>query len=107
MWMLWSGILLHGICYEVFLVTGQLYVDQRAPFAAAQGMITLNYLYGAGMLLGSSLSGRIVDLYATTPASGAVTHAWRSIWLVSAACSAVVLLLVFVSVSNNSLHYES
>jgi MFS family permease len=109
MWMLWSGILLHCICYEVFFVTGQLYVDQRAPIAlraAAQGMITL-ITYGAGMLLGSSLSDRIVDLYATTTASGAVTHAWRSIWLISAACSAAVLLLFFVSFSNNSLHYES
>jgi hypothetical protein len=103
MWMLWSGILLHGICYDFFFVTGQIYVDQRAPIAlraVAQGMITL-ITYGAGMLLGSSLSGRIVDLYATTTASGAVTHAWRSIWLVSAACSAAVLLLFCVSFSND------
>jgi nucleoside transporter len=103
MWMLWSGILLHGICYDFFFVTGQIYVDQRAPLAlraAAQGMITL-ITYGAGMLLGSWLSGRIVDLYAMTTASGAVTHSWRSIWLVSAACSTAVLLLFVVSFSND------
>jgi nucleoside transporter len=104
MWMLWAGILLHGICYDFFFVTGQIYVDQKAPLAlraAAQGMITL-ITYGAGMLLGSWLSGRIVDLYAKTIASGAVTHAWRSIWLVSAACSAAVLLLFFISFSKET-----
>jgi nucleoside transporter len=102
MWMLWAGILLHGICYDFFFVTGQIYVDEKSPIAlraAAQGMITL-ITYGAGMLLGSWLSGRVVDLYASTTSSGAVTHAWRSIWLISAACSLVVLALFFVSFSN-------
>ena len=97
MWMLWLGILLHGICYDFFFVTGQIYVDRKAPLAlraAAQGMITL-ITYGAGMLLGSWLSGYVVDLYAYTDAQGTVTHAWRSIWMVSAGCSAAVLLLFF------------
>jgi nucleoside transporter len=99
MWMLWLGILLHGICYDFFFVTGQIYVDRKAPLAlraAAQGMITL-ITYGAGMLLGSWLSGYVVDLYAHTDAQGIVTHAWRSIWMVSAGCSAAVLLLFFFS----------
>jgi nucleoside transporter len=100
MWMLWAGILLHGICYDFFFVTGQIYVDQKAPAAlraAAQGTITL-ITYGAGMLLGSWLSGRAVDLYAT--ANGGAGHDWHSIWLVSAACSAAVLVLFFFSFSN-------
>jgi nucleoside transporter len=97
MWMLWLGILLHGICYDFFFVTGQIYVDRKAPIAlraAAQGMITL-ITYGAGMLVGSWLSGYVVDLYTHTGADGLITHAWRSIWMVSAACSAVVLVLFF------------
>jgi nucleoside transporter len=97
MWMLWLGILLHGICYDFFFVTGQIYVDRKAPLAlraAAQGMITL-ITYGAGMLLGSWLSGYVVDLYAHTSAQGTVTHAWRSIWMISAGCSAAVLLFFF------------
>ena len=97
MWMLWLGILLHGICYDFFFVTGQIYVDRKAPIAlraAAQGMITL-ITYGAGMLVGSWLSGYVVDLYTLTGANGLIAHAWRSIWLVSAACSAVVLVLFF------------
>ncbi len=101
MWMLWLGILLHGICYDFFFVTGQIYVDRKSSPAfrsAAQGTITL-ITYGAGMLLGSWLSGRVVDLYARTGANGIVVHDWRPIWLISAGCSAVVLLLFLVTFS--------
>lgn len=101
MWMLWLGIVLHGICYDFFFVTGQIYVDRKAPLAmraAAQGMITL-ITYGLGMLLGSWLSGAVVDHYASPAANGAVTHDWRSIWIVSAACSGIVLLLFFFTFS--------
>jgi nucleoside transporter len=101
MWMLWTGIILHGICYDFFFVTGQIYVDRKAPSAlraAAQGMITL-ITYGAGMLVGSWLSGAVVDHYAFVGPNNAVTHMWRSIWLVSAACSAIVLVLFFLTFS--------
>jgi MFS family permease len=61
-------------------------------------MITL-ITYGAGMLLGSWLSGAVVDHYATVGTNNVVAHDWRSIWLVSAACSGVVLLLFFLTFS--------
>jgi nucleoside transporter len=96
MWMLWGGIVLHGICYDFFFVTGQIYVDRKAPLAlraAAQGLITL-ITYGAGMLLGSWLSGAVVDHFTIT-SGGVVTHNWHSIWLVSAACSVAVLIFFF------------
>ena len=99
MWMLWIGILLHGICYDFFFVTGQIYVDLKAPVAlraAAQGLITF-ITYGVGMFVGSWLSGRIVELYSRTQPDGAITHLWRPIWLISAGCSAAVLLLFFVT----------
>jgi nucleoside transporter len=91
--LLYIGIILHGICYDFFFVTGQVYVDQKAPIAlraAAQGLITF-ITYGIGMFLGSYLSGWVVDLYAHT-GSGA-SHDWRSIWMVPAIMSAVVLLI--------------
>lgn len=111
MWMLWLGILLHGICYDFFFVTGQIYVDRKAPLAlraAAQGLITL-ITYGAGMLLGSWLSGDVVDHYARISASGATTHIWRSIWLISSACSVLVLLSFLLTFSDkeNSLSTEA
>jgi len=92
-WMLYIGIILHGICYDFFFVTGQVYVDQKAPIAlraAAQGLITF-ITYGIGMFLGSYLSGWVVDLYAKSTAS--VPHDWRSIWMVPAVMSALVLLI--------------
>jgi nucleoside transporter len=97
--MLWGGILLHGICYDFFFVIGQIYVDQQAPAAlraAAQGMITL-ITYGVGMLVGSWLSGHVVDLYAHASTAGSASHDWRAIWLFSAGCAAVVLLLFLLS----------
>jgi nucleoside transporter len=91
-WMLYAGILLHGICYDFFFVTGQIYVDQRAPGdlrAAAQGFIAFVTL-GFGMFIGSYLSGEVVDFYRV---EGAVPHDWGSIWIVPSIASLVVLVL--------------
>lgn len=92
------GILLHGISYDFFFVTGQIYTDRKAPVAyrsAAQGLIML-ITYGAGMLLGSWMSGLVVDRYSTLLADGSATHDWHAIWLVASACSAVVLVLFLI-----------
>lgn len=91
-WMLYGGLLLHGICYDFFFVSGQLYVDQQAGpqiRAAAQGFIALVTL-GIGNFVGSWASGRIVDAYAL-PAGG---HDWAAIWRIPA-IGAVVILVLF------------
>jgi nucleoside transporter len=93
-WLLYGGILLHGICYDFFFVTGQIYVDRKAPAdlrAAAQGLIAFVTL-GVGMFIGSWASGRVVDAFATGGAV-ATSHAWDRIWLVPAGGAALVLLL--------------
>ena len=94
-WMFWLGILLHGICYDFFFVTGQIYIDRKSPVslrAAAQGLITF-ITYGAGMFAGSWLSGAVVEHF-----SGAVEgHNWRAIWLVAAGTSAAVLVLFLIA----------
>ncbi|AWM32622.1 nucleoside permease [Hymenobacter nivis] len=95
-WMLIAGIVLHGICYDFFFVTGQIYTDNLAgeqSKSAAQGFITLA-TYGVGMLIGSLLSGQIVDANQLT----ASLHDWRTVWLIPAAIAAgvlVVFLLLF------------
>jgi len=89
-WMLYGGILLHGICYDFFFVTGQIYVDRKAPDdlrAAAQGFIAFVTL-GVGMFIGSWASGRIVDAF-----SAGGGHEWQRIWMIPAAASAAVLVL--------------
>jgi len=92
-WLLIAGIVVHGICYDFFFVTGQIYTDNLAgekSKSAAQGFITLA-TYGVGMLLGSLLSGRIVDAH-QVPGG---LHDWSAIWLIPAAIAGAVLL-VFV-----------
>src|SRR5438270_1318174 len=67
MWMFYIAILLHGICYDFFFMTGQLYTDMQAPSnlrSAAQGLIIF-LTYGIGMYIGSTLSGVAVDYYST------------------------------------------
>lgn len=96
--LLYLGIVLHGICYDFFFVTGQVYVDQKAPLAlraVAQGLIYF-ITYGIGMFVGSWICGAIVDRYAKSLPSGGVLHDWRSIWMVPAIASAVVLLFFWV-----------
>jgi nucleoside transporter len=97
------GIALHGVCYDFFFVSGQIYIDSKAGPAiksAAQGLITLA-TYGVGMLIGFSVAGRITDLYAL---SGA--HDWSSIWLYPAVFAVLVLGLFAVSFRNETLRGE-
>jgi nucleoside transporter len=95
MWMLYLGILLHGVCYDFFFVTGQIYVDQRADIrirAAAQGFIALVTL-GAGQAIGSWLSGVVVDANAQFPGTSAAHHHWFAIWMIPAVGAFGVLLI--------------
>ncbi len=92
-WMLWAGILLHGICYDFFFVTGQIYIDHKtspAMRAAAQGLITF-ITYGAGMFAGSWLSGAVVEHFALVGAIPPLYN-WKAIWLFSAILSMLVLV---------------
>jgi nucleoside transporter len=88
--MLIVGIALHGVCYDFFFVSGQVFTDSKAGprhKSAAQGLITLA-TYGVGMLIGFWLAGELTDAFAV--AGG---HDWRSIWLYPAAFAAVVAVL--------------
>jgi nucleoside transporter len=96
-WMFYVAILLHGICYDFFFMTGQLYTDQEAPSnlrSAAQGLITF-LTYGVGMLIGSLISGRTVDYFSHTVGTEVVRD-WRAFWMTSALSAFVILVLVAV-----------
>jgi len=90
-WMLITGIALHGICYDFFFVTGQIYTDSKAGEkykSAAQGLITLA-TYGVGMMVGFYIAGLVKDAYTATDG---VTD-WRHVWLIPSVFAAVVLVL--------------
>ena len=93
-WMLYTGIILHGVCYDFFFVTGQIFVDKKAPShlkASAQGMITFA-TYGLGMFIGTWFSGLIVGMF-TSSENGQAVHQWTEIWIIPMAIAAFVLIL--------------
>lgn len=94
------GIALHGICYDFFFVSGQIYTNSKAGPAvksAAQGLITLA-TYGVGMLVGFSVAGYITEQY-----SAMAGHNWFNIWLFPAGFAAVVLVLFALLFKNEKL----
>jgi len=93
LWMLFAGIILHGVCFDFFFVTGQIYTDSKADIkiqSSAQGLITMA-TYGVGMWIGTLLSGYVKDHYTVDKI---VT--WKSVWLVPAGISVAVLLFFLV-----------
>jgi nucleoside transporter len=100
-YMLILGIALHGICYDFFFVSGQIYTDSKAGSkikSAAQGLITLA-TYGVGMLIGFWVAGQISDLYLN--ADG--THDWQQIWIVPAGFAFVVMIIFAIFFKNEDI----
>jgi len=92
-WMIISGILLHGICYDFFFVTGYMYTENKAGDKiknAAQGLFTVA-TYGIGMTIGSWFSGIITD---NNTIEGIKN--WGDIWMVPAYISGAVLLFLVI-----------
>jgi nucleoside transporter len=88
-WMLFAGIILHGVCYDFFFVTGYMYTEKKAGEKiknAAQGLFTFA-TYGVGMFIGTFFSGFIADKYKT-----AEGHNWQNIWWVPAYIAIAVLV---------------
>ena len=87
---LYLGILLHGVCYDFFFVTGQIYVNQQASpeiRASAQGFLAF-LTYGVGMAIGTYVAGMVVDAHVIEGG-----HDWQSIWLLPCAFAALIAVL--------------
>ncbi len=97
--LVYLGILLHGVCYDFFFVTGQVYVDMKADEkirSSAQSFITL-LTYGVGLAIGTALSGRVVDAFTTDG-----VRDWAGIWMTPAIIAAVVSVLFLITFHDNT-----
>ena len=102
--MIITGIALHGICYDFFFVSGQIYTNSKAGEkvkSAAQGLITLA-TYGIGMLVGFWVSGKIVDKNVLADGS----HSWYDVWLFPALFAVGVLLIFAVLFKKENVEYK-
>jgi len=98
MWMIMIGILLHGICYDFFFVTGMIYVDKAAPKeirGQAQGFLVL-VTQGLGLGIGAQVIGRIVTENTTDGVAD-----WQTIWLIPCLMAAAIAVLFFLFFRNN------
>ncbi len=101
--LLYIGILLHGVCFDFFFVTGQIYVDRKAPKeirASAQGFIAL-ITYGVGIGLGTILAGKIVDVFTV----GDVKD-WKMIWWIPCILAAAISLLFALTFKDKAVEKQ-
>ncbi len=102
--MLILGIALHGVCYDFFFVSGQIYTDSKAGEkvkSAAQGLITLA-TYGIGMLIGFWVAGKITDNYLIAEN----THNWQQVWIIPAAFAIAVFIIFALLFKNEKIEYK-
>ena len=103
--MLVIGIALHGICYDFFFVSGQIYTDSKAGEkvkSAAQGLITLA-TYGVGMLIGFWVAGQISDKHLISDG----VHSWQNIWIFPAIFAVVVLIIFAIFFKAEKVEYKA
>lgn len=102
--MIITGIALHGICYDFFFVSGQIYTDSKAGEkvkSAAQGLITLA-TYGVGMLVGFWIAGQVVDKNLLSDGA----HSWQDIWIFPAVFAVVVMVIFAVLFKDEKIEYK-
>ncbi|WP_423146735.1 nucleoside permease [Rubrolithibacter danxiaensis] len=96
-WMILTGIALHGICYDFFFVTGQIYVDTKASpeiRGQAQGLIIL-VTYGVGMLVGAQIAGEVYNSFLGS-AQSLTLNQWYNFWWIPAGFAGIVLVLFII-----------
>jgi nucleoside transporter len=88
-WMLYAGIILHGVCYDFFFVTGYMYTEKKSNErikSSSQGLFTF-VTYGLGMFIGTWFSGFTTTYYTVNGA-----YQWKSIWMIPAYIAVAVLI---------------
>lgn len=101
--MIVAGIMLHGICYDFFFVTGQIYVDKKSTPAIrgqAQGFLVL-VTYGVGMFIGAQIAGLIYNSFLGTSLALSL-DVWQGFWWIPAGFAAVIMV-IFVALFNDKV----
>lgn len=107
-WMVIIGIMLHGVCYDFFFVTGFIYVDRKAPTlmrGQAQGFLVL-ITQGLGMLVGGQLSGLLFNRIVSDPGTQLMAN-WQKFWIAPCIAAAIVLLIFFLLFRDDTAKSES
>jgi nucleoside transporter len=107
-WMIALGILLHGVCYDFFFVTGQIYVDKKSTAAIrgqAQGFFVL-VTYGVGMLIGAQAAGNVYNRFLVPGATSLSLPQWNQFWWLPAGF-ALVVMIFFALMFNDKTADES
>jgi nucleoside transporter len=97
-WMIFVGIALHGVCYDFFFVTGQIYVDKKSTPAIrgqAQGFLVL-VTYGVGMLIGAQIAGKVYGSFLAPGTTSLTLEQWNQFWWLPAGFAAAVLVFFTV-----------
>lgn len=106
-WMILTGIALHGICYDFFFVTGQIYVDMKASDkirGQAQGLIVL-ITYGVGMLIGAQIAGQVYNFFLGEQ-TGLTPEQWVQFWWVPAIFSVAVFLFFILTFNDREVEKQ-
>ena len=93
-WMIMAGILLHGICYDFYFVTGFIYVDRKASpeiRGQAQGLLVL-VTPGVGMLIGAQLAQKFKNQFITLEGPESLSQ-WSQFWWIPCVTAAVIMVL--------------
>jgi nucleoside transporter len=93
--LIYTSILLHGVCYDFLYIAAQLYVNAEANDrnrAAAQGMIAF-ILWGISSLVGTLLAGKLLATYKLAEPSGTVTYQWQAAWMIPALIATGVMII--------------
>lgn len=96
--LIFSAILLHGVCYDFLFIAGQLYADDEANErirGATQGFMAF-ILWGIGAFVGTMLAGKVLAMHTLATPIGSIAHDWKSIWLTPAIGASVVLILFII-----------
>ncbi|MGC6426495.1 MAG: MFS transporter [Akkermansiaceae bacterium] len=108
-WMIFGGVLLHGICYDFFFVTGQIYTDQKAPKTIrgqAQALLVV-LTQGVGMFIGAKINQAYFEKKVGVLVEEKVLDTWPDFWWMPAGLAAAILLVFMIFFKNDSEESQS